>query len=338
MSNEEKIDSETVEPAEIEEKVGVSGYPFQKEIEKLILSNQCDYYPHQIEVPLSVPPEYASKDFIPPSLDIALCYAEHPSKYPPKWSVDLLVECKKAYEKDWYFFSKLGGSYYKNNRFPISAATYYPGKPGDIFREREPRIRTIFFDCNMIDSPIEPPICDNVLEVKTKNSTSKNDREVVYRACGTLSVALVHFLNLAKMSMIHLSQHGGNPDNVTMAFPIIVTTAKLHIIDSKELSVDLTSGRVDKTTIKHKEVDWVLFEFPLFPSLQKSEPVYALYDSAKELATKMGCLIVRGDKLIPFLSRFNTNLLMKVAKSFSEEEKYVTGRKTIRIKRDMDTK
>ncbi len=87
----------------------------------------------------------------------------------------------------------------------------------------------------MEDSPIEPPICDNVLEFKN----SKHDRDIVYDACGTLSVALVHFLNNAKMSMIHSYRRSGYPDNVTIVFPMLVTTAKLHIIDSKELSVKL---------------------------------------------------------------------------------------------------
>ncbi len=303
------------------DKIGISGFPFQKEVEKLLLSNKCDYYPHQTEIPLRVPPEYASSKFVPPSLDMALCYAEHPINYPPKWSIDLLVECKKAYESDWFFFSKLKGSYYSCNKFPISAATYFPQKQPRR-RNPHPQIKSIFFDCMMEGSPINSPICDNVLEV----NNSKNDHEVVYAACGTLSVALIHFLENARMSIIYLGEKRCDPDNVTIVFPIIVTTAKLHIIDSEKLSVDLTSGKVDKTTIRDKEVDWVLFEYPMSPSLQvKAEPVYALYDFAKELATKMGCVVIRADKLITFLSKFNSNLLMEIAEKFSEDKSYVVS-------------
>lgn len=302
---------------EIEKSIGNSGYPFQKEIEKLILSNQCFYYPHQVEVPLSVPPEYASSKFVPPSLDMVLCFAEHPLFYPPKWSIDLLVECKKAYESDWYFFSKLSGSYYKDNRFSISAAIY------DAKLFPKPRIKSIFFYCNMSESPIKPPICDNVLEFK---SSKNSDRQVLYEACGTLSVALVHFLNNGKQSINYLSKNGCDPDNVSIVFPIIVTTARLHLLDSEKLTVDLTTGKMDKTSINYKEVDWVLFEFPMSPSLQiKADPVHSLYDFASELATKMGCIVVRADKLITFLSEFNVDLLNTIAEKFLKDDDYVVS-------------
>ena len=113
---------------------------------------------------------------------------------------------------------------------------------------------------------------------------------------------------------------------MNIVFPIIVTTARLHLIDSEELKVDLTTGKVDKTSINDKEVDWVLFEFPMSPSLQiKAEPVHTLYDSASELATKMGCIVVRADKLITFLSEFNVELLNTIAEKFLEENDYVVA-------------
>lgn len=299
--NEKKEMSEEEEKQErILKEIGISGFPFQKVIEKLLLSNDSDYYPHQVEVPLGVPPEYTSSKFVPPSLDFALCYAERSNRYPPKWSIDLLVECKKAYEMDLYFFSKQTGSYYMSDRFPISAAI----NSHDIATGTGPFSKSIFYDCNTPESPIKPPVCDNVLEFK--NRGKRNDRDAIYEACGTLSVALIHFLNASIASMDHLYRTGGQPDDVTLVFPLLVTNANLHIIDSNELSVDINTGVLDMGSIKQSPVDWVLFEFPLSSSLQMKEiPIYQLSDSQKELASKMGCIIVQANSLYKFLSTFS---------------------------------
>lgn len=326
IENINKMKSSKNKEKNIDHIIAKSGFPFQKEIEKLILSYQGYYYPHQIEVPLSVPTEYATSKFIPPSLDMALCYAEHPSYYPPKWSIDLLVECKKAFETDWYFFSKLTGSYYKSTQFPISASVY-TSDPQNV------KIKSIFFDCTLEGSPIEPPVCDNALEIKTSNvKGEKNEaRKVIYEACGTLSLGLIHFLDNAKQNMRFMINNNLNGDDVTIVFPLIVTTANLHIIDSEKLSVDLDNGKLDVNTIKKKPVDWLLFEVPIATSLQvKSEPGHVMFDFAKELATKMGCVIVKSNKLIYFLDAFRASYLKIIAEKFLTEEDYNVG---TRVKR-----
>ena len=300
----------------VKEEIGRSGFPFQKEVERLFLENKCPfYYPHQTEIPLSVPSEYASTKFVPPSLDMVLCYAEHPSRYPPKWSIDLLLECKKAYSKDWYFFTKLSGSYYRSDRFPLSAAVR-----GQNASERS-RITSLFFGCDLLSSTDKAVVCDNLIEFKSKdNKTKLDDRTVAYEACGTLSVALIHYLNKAIKSMNHLEENGRDPDDVTLVFPILVTTANLHIIDSKKLSTNLSTGKCDPSSIETEKVDWVLFDFPLAPSLQvKAADEAHLNDSEKELANKMVCLIVQAHSLIDCLNRFNPHLFQRIAKTFLEE-------------------
>ncbi len=291
--------------------IGESGFPFQKEVERLFLENNSIFYPHQTEVPLNVPPEYTSSKFVPPSLDLVLCQTSLGMS--PKWSIEMLLECKKAFAKEWYFFTKQSGSYYGSNRIPISAIVKFPVGNGYEFK-----IKSIYCDTNLFGVSKKPTVCDNMLEFQLKNGDHRDsERKVAYEACGTLSIALFHFLKVGLDSNYILLNKGMNPDDVSMVFPLLVTTAKLNIIDSAKLEVDLDSGRSNKGSIDFQEVEWVFFEFPILPSIRKFiEPESSFYDFGKDLVTKMGCVIVNASNLLSCLSHFDPEVIMKIVQDF----------------------
>ena len=89
----------------IKNRIAFSGFPFQKQIEKDILSGNTGYDLHQVEVPIELPKEFLLRNSITPSLDIVLTNCVNNRRFQPsKWTMDVLIECKKAHEKDWYFF------------------------------------------------------------------------------------------------------------------------------------------------------------------------------------------------------------------------------------------
>ena len=308
---EKKKTKKEKRPKDIEDMIGESGFPFQKEVERLFLENNSIFYPHQTEVPVNVPPEHISSKFVPPSLDIVLCQTSQGMS--PKWSIEMLLECKKAYAREWYFFSKQSGSYYRSNRIPISAIVKFPARNGYEFR-----IKSIYCDTELFEMSKKPIVCDNIVEFQLKNGDLKDsDRKVAYEACGTLSIALFHFLKVGFESNCVLLDKKMNPDDISMVFPVLVTTAKLNIIDSTKLQVDLDSGKCNKDSINYQEVEWVFFEFPILPSIRKFiEPESMLFDFGKDLVTKMGCVIVNANNLLHCLSHFNPQFVEKVVPDF----------------------
>lgn len=226
-----------------------SGFPLQKVIERLFLENNSIFYPHQTEVSLNVPPEYASSKYIPPTLDMVLCQTSLGGS--TKWSIDMLVECKKSFFKEWHFFSKQSGSYYYSNKIPISAVIR------TVVKDRyEFRIKSIYCNTELFEMEKTPIVCDNISEFQLKNGVCKDsDRNIAYEACGTLSIALFHFLNIGRETGMVLTEKGGNPDDINIVFPILVTTAKLYIVDSTNLNVDLYAGITDRDSVNIKEAD-----------------------------------------------------------------------------------
>ncbi len=145
----------------------------------------------------------------------------------------------------------------------------------------------------------------------------------MYETCGILSMAQIHFLIKAghAMSQMHKEQNLGGIDDVTIVFPMLVTTANLHVIDSENLEVDLSTGLLDESSVEVSDVKWVLFDYPVSPMLPlKSSPLFMLPDHSKELATKMGCLIVQANSLIDFLNRFDANHLSQIARNFYDKK------------------
>lgn len=296
-----------------------SGFPLQKAIERLFLDNNSIFYPHQTEIPLNVPPQYASTKFIPPSLDLLVC--QHSREEKIKWSVDVLLECKKAYNKEWHFFSKQSGSYYSSDKMPLSAVVRTIGTDG---LRNEFKVKSIYCKTASFKMDKPPVVCDNIAEFQYKEDQKKiSDRQVAYETCGTLSVALFHFLDRARASGQMLLARDGNPDDVSLMVPMVVTTANLFIVASPLIDVDLTVGTTRPSSIKLEAVPWVFFEFPIMSTLRNFiEPESNFYDFGKDLVTKMGCIIVNADSILNCLSFLNPSFVNRLNREFLSPEYY----------------
>jgi len=157
-----------------------------------------------------------------------------------------VIECKKAHPEygTWVFFNEVS---------PV------PEKRGRcLYLIEERGADGLQFGVIPYDFPdIDPvPLMSQAVEVRTSGKKKLQDTERIYEAC--LQTLTNVFALASEMAL-----DGGFSFNFVI--PIIVTTAKLKIIENVEPAIDIIEGSIDAKKVKLKEVPFVykVFAFPL---------------------------------------------------------------------------
>jgi len=161
-------------------------------------------------------------------------------------TICFIIECKKADPalKDWIFF--------RRNENEADSVFFY--------RKKEKQT-TDYISYNPIFE-----ICDRGLQIvssKATNSFNNSNKDPIYNA----SIQA----NMGLKSIILNKQYFKNiMNNSPLIFyiPIVITTANLHICNTDNIDIDITTGTANSDKVEYTESQWIEYSVPIPEYLQ----------------------------------------------------------------------
>jgi|GEM_PF-3078918 len=286
---------------EMKQSVSFSGFPFQKQIEKMLLDdelNDSNYYPYQTECPVDIPIDLLYKNVIPPSIDILLKNRDK-IFYHADIELRIPIECKKTYKTRWIFIAKSSGHHYTNTEFPIFGLIHAPNG-----EKKEPIVTSTFQEIEqLLDSDI--PVCINGMEYsfgsKERGHTKREEGgRAIISGTGRLAIASFFLLNQKKDLL--MSERSLINRYFQLIIPVLVTNSKLYIVDSDTMTFDFDEDKCSQDSIHLVDVPWLVYEQSIPPSLVPQEiKQYIGVEIQPDRLTKIGVFVVNSSHLIDFL-------------------------------------
>jgi len=232
----------------------------------------------------------------------------------PDFVVDTLIECKKANPDfvNWVFFPKASCP----TPAPFSFARV-DNKPKDEAAPSWSSQTSIAVETTII------PVVNDAREVrgeyakyqgnnKTKTSNAAIQEAAYQVALGTR--AIVHEEGALLGKARESPQHPSPPWGTKVYIPVIVTTAKLFVVQFESQAVKLDSGEIDLHDAKLVPAKSVLYEYALPKHVQHApaDPLQTLQIGNSEVFSRMYIFVVHSEALTGFLGE----LFAKESKHF----------------------